>query len=220
MVEKLFHAAGPKLLKIIEEPPDKTLFIMVSENPDLILNTIRSRSQIIKIQKIADDDISDVLKTKFNLAATDSKKISKLANGNYIEALRLLETNQDENFYFTILKKWMNHCYSLKIAELSNFINEISAIGREKQKAFFSYTLKAFREALVIQHNENIIRSTGEEYDFIKKLSKFINSNNAMLLNEDINKAMFHIERNANPKILFTDLSFRLNKLLYPPKSN
>ncbi len=219
MAEKIFHSAAPKILKILEEPSDKTLFILISENQDKIISTILSRTQIIKIPKISDIDLQNALINKANCTNREAKRVAAIADGNAKRALELINTEGEDDFIFIKFRDWMRMCLAINknIVTLNNFINEISIVtgGRERQKELFSYALRTIRECLLSNYeNNNLEKLEGEELIFIQKFSSFINSKNAVQLTEEFNKASFHIERNANPKIVFMDLSLTVNKLL------
>ena len=215
MAEKIYPTAAPKILKILEEPPEKTLFILISEDHENILSTIKSRAQLIKIPRLNSRDIENALIAREKCEAEKAIKISRQADGNYIEALRLLRQTEEEEFNFLKLREWMRLCFAIKVNDLNGFIDEISSIGREKQKQFFNYSLKFIREVLNFKFQENyLLKYEGEELIFAKKFSDIINENNINEISEELNKALYHIERNANPKIMFLDLSFKMNKLL------
>jgi len=215
MIEKLFHAASPKLLKTLEEPPEKSLFILITENQNAILNTIRSRTQLINIPKFSNQTLIHELVSKFDVTEINAKKIIAQSNGNYIKAINLIGEDQEEIFYFNTFREWMRICFNINMAQLADFTNNISTIGREKQKRLFQYSLNIIHEIISQKFQKvSVTKSNEEENTFISKFSAFIHLNNMPLIYDELNKAMYHIERNANPKILFTDLSFTINKLL------
>ena len=219
MAEKIFHSAAPKILKILEEPSDKTLFILISENQDKIISTILSRTQIIKIPKISDIDLQNALINKTNCTDREAKRIAAIADGNVKRALGLVNTDKEHDFNFINFRDWMRLCLKINknIVKLNNFVNEISKVtgGRERQKGLLSYALRIIRECLLLNYgNNNLEKLEREELIFIQKFSFFINSKNIVQLTEEFNKALFHIERNGNPKIVFMDLSLTVNKLL------
>ncbi len=215
MADKLFHSAAPKILKILEDPPDKTLFLLISDNTDRIINTIKSRTQLIKIPKISDEYLLSALTEKHALPKNEAYKIVKLSEGNYIKAVAGISSDEDNNYYYTNFRKWMQMCFKMDIPELIGFIGEISVIGRERQKNLLSYGLKIIRESIVLNfQNRNLTRLNEEEEEFCKKFSSFINSSNVDIFYEEFNNSIYQIERNANPKILFTDLSFTVSRLI------
>jgi len=218
MVEKLYHAAAPKLLKILEEPPDKTLFILISENQDQILNTILSRTQLVKIVKHNDNEIVNNLIKIHGLESHNASKIAKIANGNYSEALRIIDNIEDSDFNFENFRKWMRLCYKKDFAGTISFIEELSksSVGREKLKRFIIYALKSIHFCLFINNtdNEDLLKLTQDEILFLKGFSPFINSKNIFQVAEELNTALFHIERNLNSKIVLMDVSINLMRLL------
>ncbi|MDP4266516.1 MAG: hypothetical protein Q8880_03695 [Bacteroidota bacterium] len=216
MVEKLFHAAAPKLLKILEEPPEKTLFILISRDQDQILKTILSRSQLIKIPRISDDEMYNYLVSNSCCSEAEAENIVKLAYGDYSEAKKLLSDTESLNFNFINFRNWLLMCYSKKFPEIISWGDEFSKIGREKLKSFLSYGLHIFRECLMINNGaENLTRLIKEELEFATKFSRFVNNSNSIALNEEFNKASYHIERNANAKIVLLDLSIKVKDLLF-----
>lgn len=218
MAEKLFHAAAPKLLKILEEPPDKTLFILICENHDQVINTILSRTQLIKISKHSDKDLIHCLQKIHGLEENEASKIAKIANGNYSEALRIIDNIEETDFNFEKFRDWMRLCYAADYATIISWIDDMSkaTVGRERLKRFFYYALKATRNCLLINNTEteHLLKLTQEETVFFKKFSPFINSKNVFFIVEEFNKTIFYIERNLNPKIVLMDVSFNLIKLL------
>jgi DNA polymerase III subunit delta' len=215
MVEKLFHSAAPKLLKILEEPPDKTLFILISENQEKIINTILSRTQILKIPKIVNKVLIESLKNNTDYSESEIIRVVKIANGNYKAALRFLEQSDDEKYNFNAFRNWMRLCFSNNIIETNEFVNNIARIGRERQKSFFTYSLRIIRECLMLNYSPSYqLHFEGEEETFVRNFSPFVNNISGPALSEEFNKALFHIERNANPSILFFDLSLTIIKLL------
>ena len=215
MVEKLFHSAAPKLLKILEEPPDKTLFILISENQERIINTILSRTQILKIPKIANKVLIESLKSNTDYSESEIIRVVKIANGNYKATLRFLKHSEEEEYNFITFRNWMRLCFSNNIIETNEFVNNIARIGRERQKSFFTYSLRIIRECLMLNYSPTYqLHFEGEEETFVRKFSPYVNNISGPALSEEFNKALFHIERNANPSILFFDLSLTVIKLL------
>jgi DNA polymerase III subunit delta' len=215
MVEKLFHAAAPKLLKILEEPPNNTIFIMVSENKEQVLNTIMSRAQILRIPKPSDEEIENALKTRYSTPIAEARQIAFLASGNYTEAVQLVSNNVDAFEHFEQFRSWMRLCFKGDLQNIIRWVESNSKVGREKQKSFLSYGLKVFRLCLINNYKAlELLKLSGEEKTFLEGFSPFVNHHNSLEIIDSFNQAMFHIERNANPKILFADLSITLVKLL------
>ena len=214
-VEKLFHSAAPKILKILEEPPDKTLFLLICENVDQLPNTIYSRTQLVKVPKFTDRDIVKVLINNYHCTEADARKIAALSDGNIKMAVELIDETDEENYNFITLRDWLRLCFRNDIIGLAKFTEEISKIGRERQKSFLSYSLRLIRHCLLLNHRmEALVRLEGEEQTFVDNLFPFINPSNGPLIAAEFNKAIFHVERNAYPKIMFMDISLILARLL------
>jgi len=214
MIEKLFHSAAPKLLKILEEPPDKTLFLLICENHEQVINTILSRTQIIKLPKISDKDLMHDLTQNQKLTPQKANDIIRIADGNYIEAL-IYATDSSDDTNFKLFRDWARLCYKDSVLELMEWVEKFSKSGREKHKNFLVNAIRILRESFIAGLDTNeLIKSEGDELKFAKDFSPFINSNNANLIIDEFNNSIFHIERNANPKILFLDLSLKMTGYL------
>jgi DNA polymerase III subunit delta' len=215
MVEKMNQQAANKLLKILEEPPEKTLFLLVCENDEQLLKTIVSRTQLVKMKKLNDQVLAHALQQKNSVPADHALKVAHLSDGNYNTALKLLGENDPEASLMQPFRNWMLNCLNFNPAPIISWSDEMSKAGREAQKIFLSYALHIARECMMMNYADpSLVRLQGEEYDFVKKFARFIHSGNCDRFSEEISKARNHIERNANPKILFLDLSFKMNELL------
>jgi DNA polymerase-3 subunit delta' len=231
MVEKMNATSANKLLKNLEEPPDKTLFILISENQEQIIATIQSRAQLIKFPRLHDSDIQQSLQTNYNLTYDDAKKVARLADGNYTASLMLagktgsgsvsLEAEQER---FGIFREWMRRCFTIasNLKEYDKLQETIPLLigdgSREKQKEFLAYSLEMFRICLQYHiGNKELVKLDGEELDFVKKFSAFIHPRNIKYFDDEFNKAIFHIERNANALIVLTDLSHLVARILKVP---
>lgn len=215
MAEKMNNQTANKLLKIIEEPPEKTLFILVAENYDMILPTILSRTQLVKVPPIKKDDLKQALISKHGLPEETAASVAHLSSGNYLEALRLIKSSDQENFNQAQFIAWMRLCFSKKYFEILDWVEVMAKSGREKQKNFLSYGLHIFRESLMKNFGgEELVRLEGTEKGFVEKFAPFVNQANCLQMVELFEKSIYHIERNANPKILFLDVSLKMLKLL------
>ncbi len=213
--DKMFHAAAPKILKILEEPPDKTLFILIAEQTDKMLNTILSRSQILKINKLSEREVAEVLMAKFQLSEAEARKLALLSDGDLKLAIDLVGERDTEEYHFRTLQDWLRLCFKKDIVGIAQFTEDIAKIGRERQKSLLSYGLRIIRRCLLINFRlESLVKLEGEELKFVTNLAPYINPANAPVMAEEFNKAIFHIERNVNGKILFMDLSLTLVKLM------
>ena len=217
--EKMNPAAANKLLKILEEPPDKTLFLLVCENEDQLLRTIVSRTQLIKINKISDRDLIDVLVSRHNQTPDAAEKIAHLADGSYAEAQLLLSENENAGQNLASFQKLMRASLKFDPKAVMAWIDDISVAGRERQKNFLNYALHIMRESMIVNYGDTILVKLGaDEQDFVKKFSPFIHGRNIERFIDELNKAHYHMERNANAKILFMDLACKFSELLNVPK--
>jgi DNA polymerase-3 subunit delta' len=217
--EKMNQAAANKLLKILEEPPDKTLFLLICESEDQLLRTIVSRTQLIKITKISDTDIVKALVENHEQSPEIAEKIAHLADGNFAEALTLVNENENAGQNLASFQKLMRASLRFDPKAVMAWIDEVSGAGRERQKNFLNYALHIMRESMVQNYADtSLIKLGADEQDFVKKFSPFIHANNLERFIDELNKAHYHMERNANAKILFMDLAFKFNELLNVPK--
>ena len=217
--EKMNQAAANKLLKILEEPPEKTLFLLVCESEDQLLRTIVSRTQLIKIAKINENDLMKALVERHNVSPEAAESISHLADGNYSEALALINVDENSGQNLASFQKLMRASIKFDPKAVLVWIDEISVAGRERQKSFLSYSLHIMRESLILNYaDSSLVKMGAEEQVFVKKFAPFIHGNNVERFIEELDKAYHHMERNANVKILFMDLAFKFNELLNLPK--
>jgi len=215
MVEKLYFTAAPKILKILEEPPEKTLFILISENQDQIISTILSRTQLVKIPRLDDKAVRDYLVNKANIPDHDANTIALISEGNLVEALKKRNDAIAEKEYFENFVRWMRSCFSFKVKDINDFVVSVSKMGRERQKAFLLYAMKIARASLLMNlRSESIIKLDNDELKWLEKFYPFINPRNSADFYNTFNEAHYHIERNANPTILFMDVSLKVTKLL------
>jgi DNA polymerase III subunit delta' len=215
MADRLYHAAAPKILKILEEPPDKSLFILITENPEKIINTILSRTQAVKFPRLRDEDLMVDLTENYQCPAEEAQRITPLAEGNLTRAVKIMTKDEDELYFLEKFRLWMNLCYKNDLQKIMEFIAEIAKLGREKQKNFLAYAERIVRNALLINYkNPHLTSLNREEKDFMVKFGKFINHANIVTFTGELEKAQYHIERNANPSILFMDMSMTFTVLL------
>lgn len=215
MVEKLYYAAAPKLLKIVEEPPDNTLFLMVSENKDRIINTILSRTQLLKVPLPGEQEVKQFLIDRKGIDEKKAQQVAFLSDGDITQALKLLKDGE-ELADFNAFREWMRLCFTNDTANIIRWVDRTAQAGREKQKSFFQYGLKMFRLSMINNYvAKDLIRLDDEQQAFIDKFSPFVNHHNTLAIVKSFNEAILHLERNANPRILFADLSFKLHGMLH-----
>jgi len=204
--------AGNKLLKLIEEPPAQTLFILVAEDESKILPTILSRTQLIKINRVATKDVQSWLIDGLSVPKEKAISIAPLAQGNLREAMQLLH-HGDENWQ-DLLRDWLNAIIKNGPGAQVKWVDEMSKIGREKQKQFIAYFIHLLSISIRISNNE-IPHDIGEnEIDFAQRLLKLADTSQIQSLVEELDKSIYYIERNANPKMLFMALSIKFYHII------
>lgn len=213
--EKMHVACANKLLKMIEEPPVKTLFVLITENEEDIISTIRSRCQLITIPPIDPDSITKAIMALPEAEGCDIRNIVHLARGNYGKAVELLQPDEQTGFNLERFKELMRFSYGRKFADLFKWTEQVAAIGREKQKSLLNYFLIILRENFIYNlKNRELSFMSDQEEEFSKRFSPFINERNIQELTEVFEMAFTHIGMNGNPRIIFTDIAFRITKLI------
>ena len=203
---------GNKLLKLIEEPPPNTLFILVAENESLILPTIVSRCQLIRIPALETKDVEDALVSRNKIAAAVARQAASICEGNYREALQVVQNAEDD--WQTLLRDWLNAMLKTGPIAQTKWVEEISRLGREKQKQFLRYFNHLLEQAIHLRiiGNENNIPD--KERDFAGRLNKIAAIEQQQAIIEELDKATYYIERNANAKILFHALTIKLYHII------
>lgn len=215
MPEKMNTNAANKLLKLIEEPPAKTLFILVAENQDQIIKTIRSRTQIITFTKIDDESLFDAIKSKYDLKDQEIWDVVKLANGNFAQALTLIESSEENELFFEKFTSLMRIAFKKDYADIMKWVDEIYSLGRERQKNFLVYSSRLLRENFISNYNqEQVLYFTKKEKGFAERFAPFINHKNIMQIYSEFNNGYYQIQRNVNARLIFMDIALKLNKLL------
>ena len=215
--EKMHQATANKLLKMIEEPPEKTLFLLVSEEADKVLPTILSRCQLIKIPSFSSSDIKKYLVQRFNMAEDKAEDISHVSNGNITRAIGLCENEDTSMANLERFKSLMRFAWKRDIISIIRWSEETATTGRESQKNFISFSMRILRENFMIsldQLKNKLVFLTGEEATFSGKFHNFINQKNIYPLTEEFNLVYSHIEANGNAKIIFLDLALKVTRLI------
>lgn len=214
MAEFLKPDTANKLLKIIEEPPAKTIFLMVATGTENILQTIMSRVQTIYVPRISDEAITAALLAR-GIESARVPEIAHFANGDWNKALRMLRTENPEDDYTRQFQSWMRNCYKKDMAWIVRWADDMHKIPREEQKYFLNYALDQIRQNLILNYTgSEIVRMNQIERDFSNKFSPYINDLNAEDLMSEIDVAYKDISRNAYSKLVLTDLSVRIHYLL------
>ena len=221
MADKMNTAASNKILKILEEPPQKTIFILITDSLDEILTTIKSRCQIIEFNKPELKEIEGYLHSK-GVSETSSKRYAHLSQGDVNKALKFSNNEKDDTLYEEWFVKWVRSAFKAKgnaasIIELINWSEEVASYGREVQKQFLHYCIEFFRQALLENYSTKDLVYLDEGLDDfeLKKFAPFVNGSNINEIFKELSDAIYHIERNGNGKIILTDLSIKLTRLIH-----
>ena len=213
--ERMNIECANKILKLLEEPPSQTVFIMVCQEPDKLLETIRSRVQRIDVKKIADGDVKQALIEKRGLTEDMVQRISRMANGNWLKALEMLSADSENELFLDMFQSLMRLAYQRKVKDLKAWSEQMGAMGREKQKRFLEYFLRLIRENFMYNfQNEELCYMTQREEEFAKNFARFINEANILAISDLANLAIRDIGQNANAKIVFFDMALKMIVLL------
>ena len=215
--EKMNAETANKLLKMIEEPPARTLFILVSEEDEKLLPTITSRCQHIRIPAIAAEEMSAHLVKASGMDPVKAREIAAIANGNMVRAMELAREDDNTTVHLSRFTTLMRTAWTRDIHALVNWSEETAALGRERQKSFLAYALRMIRENFILNFDGRINRLvylTRSEDEFSEKFHPFINEKNISALNREFNLAHAHVESNGNTKMIFLDLALKTMRLI------
>ncbi len=215
MPEKMNPQAANKLLKLLEEPPPLTVFLLVSEHPEQLLPTVLSRAQRIRIPRLTDPELIAALKNVFALDEEKLKDAVSLAEGDYGQAVEILDRSEESEYQLELFIRIMRLAYSRKFQEIFTWVEEVSGLGRERQKAFLTYALRMVRENYLLNmQQDKLLHMNPAESDFSGKFSAFVHDRNAPEIIKQLNDACNHIEANAYPRIVLLDFALTLVKLI------
>lgn len=221
MAEKMNTSASNKLLKLIEEPPNKTIFILIAEDEEQIINTIKSRCQLLHFPPLAEDVIKNALINNYQIPEADAIKIAHQANGNYNKACDLVYSDSEDTQFEDWFVFWIRSAFKAKgnksaIHDLISWSETIAKTGRETQKQFLNFCLDFFRQALLLNYNADELVFMEPKTSFkLDNFAPYVHGNNILEISKELQDAIYHIERNGNSKIILTDLSIKLTRLLH-----
>ena len=227
--EKMHENCANKILKILEEPPAKTLFLLVSEAPDQIIITIQSRTQRLNVRNIEEEDLKTALENRFLLEPKDSKAIAHYANGNYLKALECISLSDEKKQYHQYFVNYMRMAYTVAnlssrdnpaqkydaLSSLKQISEEIASMGRERQKQFLHYCQQIIRENYIANlQTPELNYMNSDEANFASRFAPFLNERNIESFYEEFSLAEVHVEQNVNAKMVFFDLALKSIVLL------
>lgn len=215
-LEEMNVVSANKLLKILEEPPAKTIFLLLANSQDKMLQTILSRTQITAVPRLETSDLSRFLREKFELSLSNADSIALRSEGNLIDATRIANNNAQIDDDRELFIELMRVCYKKDVNSMLDWSDKIGSESRERQKHFIEYCLHMFRQSLLKNYTEEVLlRVSADEADFLKNFARFITGNNIVAFNTTFNDAHYHIDRNANPKLVFTNVCFNVMRYIH-----
>lgn len=213
--EKMNEVCANKLLKLLEEPPAQTVFLLVSEAPEQLLATILSRTQRFHLPRLDESVIAQTLQSRFGVLPEESRNLAHIANGSMIQALAAIQLNQDATLFFDHFVSLMRLAYQRKIREMKHWSEELASMGRERQKNFLNYCQRLVRENFIFNlRRPEMNYMTATEQQFAQKFAPFINERNVIGMMEELSLAQIHIEQNVNPRMVFFDFALKMIMLL------
>ena len=222
MADKMNTPASNKLLKLLEEPPEKTIFILITEQEEDLIQTIRSRCQVLHFGGLPENTIAEALVAQKQIDPKLAATIAHQAQGNFNKALHLLQNDDDSYPFDEWFVTWVRAAFKAKgnaaaIQDLIQWSDEVAGLGRETQKKFLSFCVEMFRQALLLNYESPslVYLEPNVEKFQLANFAPFVNGNNIQEIFKELSDAMYHIERNGNAKIILTDLSIKLTRLIH-----
>ena len=222
MADKMNIASSNKLLKLLEEPTDKTLFLLITENEEDLIQTIRSRCQVLHFNALPEKVIADALISRENIEPRTAAKIAHQSQGNFNKALQMLQEDGEEVYFEKWFVDWVRAAFRAKgnataIHDLISWSELIAGLGRETQKKFLQYCIEMFRQTLLLNYQTTALVYMEPKIEKFKleNFAPFVNGNNIADIFKELSDAVYHIERNGNAKIILTDLSIKLTRLIH-----
>ena len=215
MAENMRVETANKLLKLLEEPPEKTVFLLIAEDQDQLLATIRSRTALVKIPALDTDAIETALQQRFGCDPQQAHDAAMISEGDWLTACRSFKDFEDHKFFFATFQQWMRLCFRAAYSEIIDFSANVKGIGRERQKELLEYGLRIIRNSLLFNNNlAGIVMLPDDEKIFNANFAPFVKPANLAQIAELFEEAIRQIERNGNAQLIFTDVSFKMIVLL------
>lgn len=216
--EKMNVQSANKLLKLLEEPPRQTVFLLVSEQPETLLATILSRTQRMELRRLPEEVLAAALQEKWGLRPADAANVAHLADGSVLKALETIHITEDNRLFFDLFVNLMRLSYQRRLREMKQWSEQVAALGRERQKYLLDYCQRLLRENFIYNfHRPELVYMTPDEQQFSTRFAPFVNERNVIGIMEELALAQQHIEQNVNAKMVFFDFALKMIMLL---KSN
>lgn len=214
--ERMNAECANKLLKLLEEPPALTVFLLVSEQPDKVLQTIRSRTQMVSVPRLSDSEVEQALAERYSVLPAEAKRIARSCMGNMAKALRIITSDREGEYFFELFVELMRLTYARRVKEMKLWADRVAGMGRERVKAFLDYCQRMVRENFIYnfgRHDELNYMNTAEA-QFAVKFAPFINERNVIGIMEELALAQRDIGQNVNAKIVFFDFVLKMTVLI------
>ncbi|MDC8005089.1 DNA polymerase III subunit delta' [Aureisphaera galaxeae] len=222
MADRMNTECSNKILKLVEEPPEKTVLLFLAEDSEQIINTIRSRCQLLQVPLLPESEIAKALVSKTNVSESEALRISRQAHGDYNKALHILSKDNEDLVFEEWFVAWVRSAFKSKgnkkaIQDLLQWSEKVAGKGRETQKNFLQYCIELFRQALLKNYGlDSLVYLETQDPKFsLEKFAPFVHQNNIYEILKGLEDALYHVERNGNAKIIFTDLSIQLTRLIH-----
>lgn len=213
--EKMNTECGNKLLKLLEEPPAQTLFLLVTESPDNVLPTLISRTQRFHLPPLGEQEIADMLRNRYMISDDDADNIAHRSAGSVLKAIENIHLDEESKLFFELFTRLMRLAYARKIRDLKQWSEEVSVLGRERQKYFLDYCQRMIRESFIYNlHHPEMNYIGREETQFLSRFAPFISEKNITGITNELALASRHIEQNVNAKFVFFDMALKTIVLL------
>ena len=213
--ERMMVQAANKLLKLIEEPPTETYFLLVSEDPEKVLGTIQSRTQRLNIPPLSKEEIAQALAEEYNLTMEKAMVMAHVAQGSYTAALKRMDAESEEKMFFDLFVQLMRLSYMRRIKDMRAWSEQVSDLGRESQKRLLEYCQRLIRENFMYNFKrQELVYETEEEAAFSTNFARFVNEKNVIPIMEELSACQRDIEQNVNPKMVFFDFALKMIVLL------
>ena len=215
MAEKMNTECSNKLLKMIEEPPTQTIFLLVAENPDLLLPTIQSRVQRLTLRPIEEDIVARALSERYGLADADARQIAHASAGSWLHAVETIHLGNRSKEHIELFMTLMRKSYARDLKGMRQWADTVAGMGREPQKNFLIYCQRMIRESFICNfHRPEINYMNADETTCTSRFAPFVNEKNIFGIMEELSEAQRHIEQNVNAKMVFFDLALKMIMLL------
>jgi len=212
--EKMHPYAANKLLKILEEPPPRTLFVLISDYPAGVLPTILSRTQQLRIPKIDEASLADALKRIYGITGEEADSVARISRGNFVEAREIINNSEEKQFFHDMFVSAMRNAFAGKLNAINEWVDRAAALSREQLKNLLLYSIDILRESYISNYDiAELVYATPSEQEFIKKFKSFVNDRNVQQMVKEYELALAHIEQNGNSRLVLFDMSMKISGL-------